>query len=349
MTLLNKKMIFNIALSSLMLLISQSQVIAVTPINTDADKIDVSVNKEDFKNQEASIIEKFSLKNKFKRSPEAQVKSFMKKFNKYSEMNKIDKLEELYSDSYVNNDGFDKKSIFELMKEASELYKNIKYNTQIKEIKINGSNAKVSIYETAKGETLKEIEKFNGNGILESEMYYTNYLRKEDGEWKLLATDVRKETVSIKYGDAKSINVEMNSPEYVPAGSEYEVSVKLNSCATKIPVKDEENLELESVSPDGVFIVGSITNDQIKYPQDSGKDVLRAVKSDELARILKTNKDGYNEYATASLGITRVLLEPPSVSIKMSGMVIIMNRINVFPIKATYTQEKEKKNAVKKI
>ena len=348
MKLNNKNLLTNIILSTVVLLSIKSAGFAIPPVNTDADKVNVSIEEKDFKNDEKSLIEKFSLRNKFKRSPKAQVESFIKKYNKYSESNKIEKLQDLYSDSYVNNDGFNKKTIFELMKEASDLYKNVKYTSEIKEIKVNGDNAAVSIYETAIGETLKSIEKFEGNGIIESEMNYINYLRKENGEWKLLATDVRDENVSIKYGEAKNMEVEVIAPQYVPSDCDYEVSVKMKSGLTRIPVEEEDGIELESVSPDGLFIVGSITNDKIKFPQEPSKEVLRAVKSEELARILKSNKDGYNEYATISLGITRAHIEPPSVVIKMTGMEIIMSRVNILPVKFEQLSEKELNNGEKK-
>ena len=196
-------------------------------------------------------------------------------------------------------------------------------------------------YETATGETKRSIDKFEGTGTIESEMYYINYLRKENGEWKLLATDVRSENVSIKYGEAKNMEAEVSSPECVSAGSEYEVSVKTKTGLAKIPVEEEDGIELESVSPDGLFIVGSITNEQIKYPQEQNNDVLRALKSEELSRILKANKNGYNEYATISLGITRAHLDPPSVVIKMTGMAVIMSRVNIMPIKIETINEKE--------
>ncbi len=341
MNLNNKKLIVNMAVSAVLFLSLQMSAYAIPPVNTDADKLNVSVEDDNTNNSEESIIKKFSLKNKFKRTPQSQVENFIKKYNKYSESNKIEKLKELYSDAYVNNDGFNKNSIFELMKEASDLYKEVKYNTNIKEIKINGDNASVSIYETATGETKRSIDKFEGTGTIESEMYYINYLRKENGEWKLLATDVRSENVSIKYGEAKNMEAEVSSPECVSAGSEYEVSVKTKTGLAKIPVEEEDGIELESVSPDGLFIVGSITNEQIKYPQEQNNDVLRALKSEELSRILKANKNGYNEYATISLGITRAHLDPPSVVIKMTGMAVIMSRVNIMPIKIETINEKE--------
>ena len=118
----------------------------------------------------------------------------------------------------------------------------------------------------------------------------------------------------------------MIAPRVIPAGVEYEASVRIES-------------------PDGSLVVGSIVNEQIKYPQTQPKDVLRAVKSDELARVLKSNTENHNEYATVSLGITRPHIEPPAVVIDMTGMAIVMSRVNVLP--ASNVVKKEEKEQYK--
>lgn len=318
---------------------------SITPVNANTDNVNVNVEDSDEKQDETSIIKKFSLKDKLKRSPQSQVENFIKKYNRYSETNKIEKLKELYSDSYVNNDGFDKNTIFKLMKEAADLYKNVKYTTTVDEIKINGSNAVVSVHETAVGETSEKTDKFDGSGLIESEMNYVNYLRKENGEWKLLATDVRNEKVALKYGEAKNLEVIVNAPECVAGGSEYEVSVKTNfDLKNDDFIHENDDEAIEYISPDGLFMVGSITNDLIKYPQSASNDVLRAFKAEELARILKSNKEGYNEYATVSIGITRAHIKPPSVVINMTGMAIVMSRVNTIQIKNNELIKKESGN-----
>ncbi len=320
MDLKKMKKVYVIYAAAVMLMF-QNYALAITPVQKDGDKVNVSVEENQDTNKELSIIKRVSLKNKLHRSSEAQIQSFIKKFNKYSEKNELEKLKLLYSDSYVNSDGFDKKTIFLLMEEASDLYKDVKYTSEILDIKTNGNNATVKIHENAVGETTKVMERFNDNGTVSSDLYYTNYLRKENGKWRILAGELNSEIVTLKYGEAKKMDMTINAPQAISEGSEYEVAVKLNS-------------------PDGVFMVGSITNDEIRYPQVQNDDVLRGVKSDELTRILKANKDGYNEYATASIGITRATVEPPSVVINMTGMAVIMQRVNILPVKNSTVKEK---------
>ena len=184
----------------------------------------------------------------------------------------------------------------------------------------------VKLHEIATGMTSQKASQLNDYGFICSDLYFTNHLRKEDGKWKIMASEIETEQVALKYGEAKNMKVNIQAPKVVPTGSEYEVSVRVDA-------------------PDGVLIVGSIVNEQIKFPQSQEKDVLRAIKYEELARILKANTENYNEYAAVSLGLTRPRIEPPSVVIDMTGMAIVMSRVNVLPVNPVI--DKEIKNGAK--
>ncbi len=353
MKLISKKFV-NILGITAFLILNVNIANAITPVSSNADQVKLESAEARIPAKEMNIINRVNLKNKLKRTPEAQIKNFIKKYNKYSESNKLDKLKNMYSDSYVNNDGFDKETLFKLIQEAADLYKDLKYTSDIQDIKVSGTNATVKVHEKAQGETLKVVERFNDTGLITSELNYTNYLRKEDGKWKILASDITSEKVTLQYGEAKKADFEISAPEYIGAGKDYEVSVKANINAPSAveqaksidkESKGEDNeVLLETVSPDGVFMFGSITNEKITYPQDHGEDVLRGLKSNELARIITSNTDNCNEYATASLGITRAHVDPASVVIDMTGMAILMTRVNVLTIKDIAKNEKESKN-----
>ncbi len=283
----------------------------------------------DFNNveeEETDAIKRISFRDKFKKTPEAQINNFFKKYNKYSVKNDMEKLKELYSDSYVNNDGFNKSIIFKIMEDSASTYKNIKYCINVEDIKINGNYAVAKIHETASGETTKPLPKISDTGAIKSDIYYINYLKKEDADWKITDSYTIKEEVELKYGEAKNSEITLVSPECVTEGSEYEVSMNVKT-------------------PDGVFIIGSIANEPIVYPQTQVKDVFRSVKSEELARVLKANTDGNNEYATASLAITRAQVEPASLVINMTGMAFVMRRVNVLNINKNNKIEEEGINA----
>ena len=266
-----------------------------------------------FITKETELIKRFSLKDKFKKSPENQIRDFFKKYNRYSAKNRIDKLKEMYTDDYVNNDGFNKNIVFEMMEMASSAYKEVSYTTEIEKIEIDGNYAVVVAKEIASGETEKVLDKINDTGSINSEIRFVDYMKKEGNNWKISATEVIFEKVVLAYGEAKSLPVDISAPNCVPAGSNYDVSLKITV-------------------PENMFLVASIANDKIVFPQEQTSDVFRAVKNDELARILKANKTNNNEYATASLALTRAKVEPSSVVLNMTGMAFVMKRVNVLSI-----------------
>ncbi len=291
---------------------SEAMAAAVLPEIKQNEKVDLDTECGDNpNNKESYIIKQVSFRDKFKRSPEAQINSFIKKYNKYSASSDIEKLKALYSESYINNDGFNKNTVINMMKISSDVYKNVKYKTDIESINVSGDYASVKVKEIAEGETSKPLEKISGSGIVNSEISYTDYLQKENNKWKISATDVAYEKISLKYGEAKYMDIDISAPDCVPAGSEYEAGIK-------------------TILPGGSFVVGSIVNEDIVYPQQNKKDVYRNIKSDCLTRILKSNTNNHNEYAAVSILITRAKVEPPAVNIDMTGAAFVMKRVNVF-------------------
>jgi hypothetical protein len=205
-------------------------------------------------------------------------------------------------------------------------YKNVKYDINVLNVSINGNYAVATLQEIATGETSKSIEKFSGPGLVNSEIIYTDYLRKDGADWKITNTNILTEKVELKYGEAKQSKIDLYAPECVSEGSEYEVT-------------------MTTQTPEGVFVVGSISNEPIVLPQVINKEVFRSLKNETLARVLKANTDGNNEYATASLAITRAQVEPDSVVINMTGMAFVMKRVNVTALNKNVNIKEEDSNA----
>ena len=317
---MNKKNILALVILTGIFFTCKTNAFAVSSIPTINAQTEITVEDES-KSGEAEIIKRVSFKNKFQKSPESQIKSFFAKYNRYSKTNNIKKLKEMYCDNFVNNDGLDKDTVFKMIEMASASYKNMKYNSEILDIKVEGKYAVVKVHETALAETDNLKTKIQDIGIVSSSIDFVDYLVKEGNHWKIQATEVISEEVSMKYGEAKNMNVKIIAPECASAGSEYEVSIEANT-------------------PDGSFALGSIVNEPIVFPQQESKDVFRAIKSEKLARVLHANKDNHNEYTTVSIALTRAEVEPPAVNINMTGMAFAMKRINVMPFK----QKKESLN-----
>lgn len=302
---------FLVILTTMLFLMScQNQTQAIPAVVEKAQDTTATINSTEILDAESEVIKKFSFKNKLQRTPEAQIRTFYKNFNKYTQKNEIDKLKELYSDSYLNNDGFDKHTIFTMAEKASGAYKDMEYKTTIEKISVDGNYAVVDINEFAIGSTATEHDEIGDTGLATSDLYYTDYLQKEGNKWKIIATTMKQEKVALKYGETKGMPIEVIAPKLVPENTEYTVKIKTES-------------------PNGCLVVGSIVNEPIVYPQVQKKDSYRSVKSGELERVLKSNKDGNNEYAAVTLGITRATIEPPEVVFNMTGMAFIITRVNI--------------------
>ena len=114
------------------------------------------------------------------------------------------------------------------------------------------------------------------------------------------------------YGDANDIAMNIISPAQVPKNEEYNIIFDINL-------------------PKGYFALGSITNEPIVYPQAPPKEIFRNMQQDSvLERVVKSNNNNKNEYAIASIGLTKAEMSPDNqLHIQVAGLGFIMNRVNV--------------------
>jgi len=246
-----------------------------------------------------------------------EIVSFFKTFEKYNKKGDIEKLKSLFSDDFVNNDGFTKKTYFDLINLVDDMYEDAEYKMDVTSVTRNGDYAYAFVHEIASAKTTDQYNEKTGTGVVKSDSNYLYHLQKIGGKWKISAMDILNEVTSLVYGDAKGLEFEIKAPTKVVAGSKYAVG-----------------FEVKEMPKDAVLIA-SITNDPIVYPQVNREDVFRTFKkSKSLERILTANTDNYNEYATVSLGITKAGIfkngdDVNMVKIYMTGMAFIMSRVNV--------------------
>jgi hypothetical protein len=228
-------------------------------------------------------------------------------------------MQNLYADGYINSDGFDRNTYFSMIKRTWEIYPKISYTTLVKNVTVNGNYAVVEISEKAVGEAKDAIANIKETGILTSDSFSYYHLQKFGNDWKISSQNTLEELTTLKYGETKNTNIIMTAPNQAPAGEEYTVSL-----TTDVPEQS--------------FILASITNEPIIYPQKSPQDIFRNIKRDGvLERVFKANKDNHNEFATASIGIIKAaILDPKNTNIQITGMAFVMSRVNVV----------DKKNAV---
>ena len=259
---------------------------------------------------------KFQFKESYyKQEVKDFVKSYVKTANKYD----YDKLTSLYSEDYVNSDGFDSKLFFKLIKGTWETYSNIKYKFKIKNLTVNGDYATVEIEENSTATGIAP-----DNGTLTSYANNVYYLKRFPDGWKIISDCILDEKTVLAYGVAKESIIDLNAPNQILAGTEYTASL------TVIP-------------PKNTLVIASIGREKVTHPQKPAKEVFRKLPEDFiLERLFTANSDNVNEYAVASIGFTKADVHPDKkLSIKVSGLAYAMTRINVTPINKFIEAEKD--------
>jgi len=228
--------------------------------------------------------------------------------DKYAKAYDMDKLQSLYDKNFVDNDGYNKEVYFSLVQDTWNTYPDITYTTKIKNIKLNGDYATVETEETANA-TSDDLDR-HIIGELNSRSNCIYHLQKFANKWAITAEQVTDEISTLKYGDARYINIDLESPKMIGAGQSYTATLKVD-----IP-KDE-------------IVVGSINQEKIVNPAVKPEEHFMKVKEDgTLSRIFTSNTDNINEYNVASIAFTK----NDDTRIYMNGIAFIMARVNVVPI-----------------
>lgn len=243
-----------------------------------------------------------------------QIKALLKIHNDYANKHDLKMLGSLYSDKYINNDGFDKEAYFKSIEKTWESCNDLSYKTEILSVYVNGDYARVNVAESASGTVVETYEATPIAGEIHSIATGIYHLEKVNGKWYISGETALTEESSLLYGDARFMNIELQVPEQVEAGETYTVSVKVDA---------DEN----------TFIMGSIEHDTMTYPANTPKGKLRALPDSQiLERLIQANNDNLNEYAVTALAISKVEDKNGSrLRFYMAGLACLMKRVNVVP------------------
>ena len=263
--------------------------------------------------------------NKLYKSAYNEVKNIVDLQTTYANKYDIDGLSSLYTKDFVNSDGFNKEIYFKLIKDTWETYPDISYKTQINKIEVGENYATVYVDEIAIATSKETVEDITVIGELYSTSKCVYYLEKQGSKWLISSEKVLDETSTLKYGDARYANIKLNVPKQIGAGKEYTASLNV-------------------VTPIDSVIIASISKENIVYPQTKSEDAFRKLTDNSvLERVFTSNKDNVNEYAVASIGITRAQsVSDTQARIYMGGLAFIMTRINVTPENKLIQTESEK-------
>ena len=241
---------------------------------------------------------------------EYAVEKLLKAQVKYANKANYNKFINTYDPKYINGDGFNLDVYSKLIKDIWSTYNNIKYDIEIKDVKINGNKAIADIVETSYAK-LPMSNTYNGE--LKSVANTTYYLEKKDNKWKVVSDKVLDEQTSMLYGQAKDLKVQLSAPNEIEANKEY--------CAT-----------LEFIPPTDTIAIASISSDIVEYPQKPTQEVFRAMPEDNiLERLFTSNNQNANEYIVASIGLTQTAVCDLNIKLSLTGFGYIIKRVNVIP------------------
>ena len=251
-----------------------------------------------------------------KKTPKMEIKSLIKKHNKALSNHNIEQVKSFYDKTYKSTDGFNIDDMSKMLEQTYKAYKNIKYQTKIISINADDNWALVqlkdkttaSVYPTE----IKEIKK-EKMGKLEGVSVYNMYLKKENDAWKIVQDDILLEETSLKYGIANKINMDLIAPYQVKNNQEYDLSLKIEK-------------------PDNIIALASISREEIVYPPQDYKEKFRKIPElGELERVVRANNNSKDEYAVASIGLTKVTVNEAQTKarIEVLGLAYLMKRVNM--------------------
>jgi len=242
-----------------------------------------------------------------------QLNKFLLDYFEVVKNHDIKKAKDLYAGKYINGDGFNKEKMIDILEDSWKLSPDLDYAVEIQDIKFDNSFATVEINENLTG-TTKEVSEITGDaGLIESSSRILLYLQKYGKGWKIVSDMTLYEETSIKYGEAKNLDINIYAPDQVLSDKNYAVS-------------------LETEIPGDMFAIGSIVNESLTYPRKRPEEIFRQIPLDirHLERVVRANSNSLNELAVASVSYCRVKKDfYTTPKIDFAGTAILIKRVNV--------------------
>ncbi|MCE3233856.1 MAG: hypothetical protein K0Q50_36 [Vampirovibrio sp.] len=227
-----------------------------------------------------------------------------------------------YSPNFISGDSLSLKDIRGLIQDTWKMFPDIKYESQILEIRINGDWTTVESIDTATATAKVDPVISTKPGTMKSRSRGMLYLHRLGKHWEIQSDATLYEKATITYGPFENVNIDVETPEQVFSGEPYTARVKVGV-------------------PSGNIAFATLSQEALTYPQHSSKDKFRTLSSDktDLERIFKANATNNNEVVTATVGFTEIgqdEQERPTINLK--GILTVVKRVNVTP-KSTFKEE----------
>ena len=251
-----------------------------------------------------------------------EILALFDKQDTYAKKYDLKALKTLYSQNFVDNDGYNKEVYFSLIEDTWDTYPDITYETKIKNIKLNGDYATVETEESAIA-TTDDIDRAIV-GELHSNSICRYHLQRFSNKWEITSEEVLEEFSALKYGEARFIDVKLEAPRVIGAGQDYTTTLKVDL-------------------PKNNIAIASINKERVVNPAEKPEENFKRLSdNNSLARIFTANTDNVNEYNVAAVGITSVNGgNDGKIHIYMNGLAFVMTRVNVVP-KNNFARVEEK-------
>lgn len=265
-----------------------------------------------------------------KNNPQKEIKKVLKKHNRAMANHDVDLVQSYYDENYKSADGFNLNDMKTMLEKTHQAYTNIKYKTKINNITAYDNWALAQMSDETYAKVYLDNDKKNKEkmGILDGKSSYLVYFKKDKDKWKIVADEILMEETSLKYGLAKKIDMELETPIFIENNENYDISLKMPN------------------KPEDIIALASISREEITYPPADYNEKFRKIpETGDLERYVKANNKNLNEYALASVGFTRVSIneEITKAKIEILGIAYIMKRINMNRNKAVSASIAEKK------
>jgi len=259
---------------------------------------------------------------------EQTLKNFVENFAELQNNKKISSLKKLYVEEFINADGLNKTQFFNLVEKTFQNYPDLKTVFDIKKIIVADSFAMIYLTQDVTA-TTKIPSKITGDkGEYKATLHSILYLKEINNIWKIYSEEVTFENSALSFGTGKNIIASINAPQKALADTDY--------CAG-----------VSAQIPNGFSAIASINNVQITENYNLKGETFRQIPLIEgsLERMLKANSNNNNEAVVVSVALTQQtedMFKKPKIDI--SGLIILMKRVDIIPQKTSVNNTEELKN-----
>ena len=152
-------------------------------------------------------------------------------------------------------------------------------------------------------------------GALTSRSRGRIFLRRRGNHWEVTSDHILYEQAAIRFGKTKELDISLVAPDQAFSGEPY-------------------SARLLAEIPKGMMVVASIAKTPFVFPQLKPNDSFRTMSSETpaLERVFDANERDYNEFVTATVGLTEIGQDQndrPQVT--FHGLITLTKRVNVLP------------------